>query len=91
MAQNRFEIPVTVKADAAGRLLALRTVEEASDFLLNRWQSKRTEKHRTALQACSDVINGGKPEIVARRAVVAAMREAGLFLDEKSIASVSEK
>jgi len=91
MAQNRFEIPVTVKADGAGGLLALRTVEQASDFLLNRWQSKRTEKHRTALQACLDVVDGGKPEIVARRAVVAAVREAGLFVDEKSIASASAK
>lgn len=86
MAQNRFEIPITVKADVVGGLLALRTVQDASDFLLNKWQAKRTEKHRTALQACSDVMNGNKPEIVARRAVVAAVREAGVFVDEKSIA-----
>lgn len=83
MENNKFETPVTVKVDPAGTLLTLRTARETSDFLLNRWPGKRSEKHRAALQACSDVNLGNKPPIGARRAFVAAVREAGIFVDEK--------
>ncbi|PSJ59377.1 DUF982 domain-containing protein [Pseudaminobacter soli (ex Li et al. 2025)] len=83
MENNRFENPITVRADATGTLLTLRTAREASDFLLNRWPGKRSDKHRAALQACSDVNLGNKPVIGARRAFVAAAREAGIFFDEK--------
>lgn len=84
MENNTFETPVTVKVDSAGTLLTLRTARETSDFLLNRWPGKRSEKHRAALQACSDVNLRSKPAIGARRAFVAAAREAGVFVDEKA-------
>lgn len=84
MEKDQFDTSVTVKADAAGTLLTLRTARDTSDFLLNRWPGKRTEKHRAALQACSDVQSGGKPPIGARRAFVAAAREAGVFTDQKA-------
>lgn len=84
MEKNQFDTPVTVKVDEAGTLLTLRTVRDTSDFLLNRWPGKRTEKHRAALQACSDVQNAGKPPMGARRAFVAAAREAGVFADQKA-------
>lgn len=83
MSNTKFETPITVKVDPAGTLLALRTSRETSDFLLNQWPGKRSDKHRAALQACSDVNLGNKPAIGARRAVVAAVREAGIFVDEK--------
>jgi hypothetical protein len=74
MEKNRFENPVAVKgADGATQLL--RTAQEASDYLLNRWPGKRTLKHRAALQACRDVIAGDKPAMTARRAFIAAARE----------------
>lgn len=84
MENNRFENPITVKVDQVGTLLSLRTAREASDFLLNRWPGKRSEKHRAALQACSDVNEGSKPAIGARRAIVAAAREAGVLFDKKN-------
>ncbi len=84
MEKDQFDTPITVKVDATGALLTLRTARETSDFLLNRWPGKRTEKHRAALQACSDVQRGDKPPIGARRAFVAAAREAGVFADQKS-------
>lgn len=87
MENDKFENPVNVTVDASGILLTLRTAREATDFLLNRWPGKRTEKHRTALQACSDVRNGTKPPIGARRALVAAAREAGVFVDEKALSA----
>jgi hypothetical protein len=86
MDHNKFETPVTVKDDTASAYITLKTTHAASDFLLNRWQAKRTDKHRAALQACSDVIGGNKPVIVARRALVAAVREAGVYVDEKTLA-----
>lgn len=84
MEKNRFDTPVTIKVDATGTLLTLRTVRDASDFLLSRWPGKRSEKHRAALQACSDVENGAKPPIGAQRALIAAAREAGVFADPKA-------
>ena len=86
MDNNKFEIPVTVKIESTGALLALGTVRETSDFLLTKWSGKRSDKHRAALQACSDVTSGNKPAITARRAVVAAVREAGIYVDEKLVA-----
>jgi hypothetical protein len=83
MENNKFENPITVRVAPAGTLLTLRTARETSDFLLNKWPGKRSEKHRAALQACSDVNLGNKPAIGARRAFVAAAREAGIFFDEK--------
>lgn len=86
MDNNKFEIPVTVKVESTGDLVTLRTIRETSDFLLTKWSGKRSDKHRAALQACSDVTSGNKPAITARRAVVAAVREAGIYVDEKLLA-----
>lgn len=79
-----FETPVIVNVDPAGSVLTLRNPREASDFLLNKWPGKRSPKHRAALQACSDVGAGNKPTMAARRAFVAAAREAGVLVTEKS-------
>jgi hypothetical protein len=87
MEKDQFDTPVIVKVEATGALLTLRNARDTSDFLLNKWPGKRTEKHRAALQACSDVQNAGKPPIGARRAFVAAAREAGVFTDAKAAAS----
>jgi hypothetical protein len=87
MEKDQFDTPIIVKVEATGGLLTLRTARDTSDFLLNRWPGKRTEKHRAALQACSDVQNAGKPAMAARRAFVAAAREAGVFTDQKAMAA----
>jgi hypothetical protein len=83
MEKDQFDTPIAVKVDATGVLLTLLTARDTSDFLLNRWPGKRTEKHRAALQASMDVQSGGKPPIGARRAFIAAAREAGVFADPK--------
>lgn len=83
MENNKFETPVTVKTDPAGTPLVLHTARQASEFLLNSWPGKRSEKHRAALQACSDAIAGNKPAMAARRAFVAAAREASIFVNDK--------
>jgi hypothetical protein len=83
MDNNRFENHVAVKVDAAGAVRTLRSPNDAYDFLLNQWSGKRSDKHRAALQACSDANLGNKPPIAARRALIAAVREAGVLVDEK--------
>lgn len=83
MQNNRFETPVTVRSGAADTNLALNSAREASDFLLSNWAGKRTPKHRAALQACHDAIAGEKPVMNARRAFIAAAREADVFVSDK--------
>jgi hypothetical protein len=83
MKNERFEIPITVRSGAAGTNLALNSAREASDFLLNTWPGKRTPKHRAALQACHDAIGGEKAVMHARRAFIAAAREADVFVSDK--------
>ncbi|AZN73002.1 DUF982 domain-containing protein [Georhizobium profundi] len=89
MQKDQFDTPIIVKVDAAGTLLTLKTARDTSEFLLNQWPGKRTEKHRAAIQACSDVVNAGKPPMGARRAFVAAAREAGVFVDPKTMPASS--
>ena len=81
MEKDQFDTP-SVKVDATSALFTLLTARDTSDFLLNRWPGKRTEKHRAALQACLGVQRGNKPPIGARRAFIAAAREAGVFADQ---------
>jgi hypothetical protein len=82
--ENRFDTPVTVKSANSGPDRMLRSASEASDYLLNSWTTKRTPKHREAMQACHDVISGSKPAMTARRTFVAAAREAGLLVTDKA-------
>ena len=84
MDTTRFETPVTVKAATPGPDLVLKSAREANDYLLSSWTGKRGPKHREALQACHDAIAGSKPAMIARRAFVAAAREAGTLVTDKA-------
>jgi hypothetical protein len=84
MKQERFEVPLTVKSGEMGDNLMLRTAGEASDYLLNKWPGKKSPKHRAALQACHDAIAGDKPAMTARRAFLAAAREADVLVSDKA-------
>jgi len=84
MENIRFDTPVTVKAVTSGPDLVLRTAHEATQYLLGSWPVKRGPKHREALQACNDAVTGSKPAMVARRAFIAAAREASVFVSDKA-------
>ena len=86
MQKDRFEVPVAVKFGSPVQNRILHTVQDASDFLLNNWQGKRSPKHRAALQACHDAMAGDKPVMTARRAFVAAAREADALVTDKASA-----
>ncbi|WP_246676684.1 DUF982 domain-containing protein, partial [Mesorhizobium sp. B1-1-5] len=75
---------MTVKSVTAGSTQLLRSAREASDYLMNSWPGKRTPKHRAALQACHDALAGDKPAMNARRAVIAAAREADVVVSDKA-------
>lgn len=83
MQNDRFEIPLTVKDGAEGGSKILRTTRDASDFLLNSWPGKKSPKQRAALQACHDAQAGNKPVMTARRAFIAAAREADILVSDK--------
>lgn len=80
MQNDRFENSVTVRDERAGSVVVLKSPREAYSFLLNSWTGKRSDKHRSAVQACSDAIDGLKPNTSARRALVAAAREANVYV-----------
>jgi hypothetical protein len=83
MENNRFETPVTVKSAVPGSDKTVNSAREATACLLSGWAGKRGPKHREALQACHDAIAGEKPAMTARRAFVAAAREAGVLVTDK--------
>lgn len=80
MTNDRFDTPITVKFGPAETEIMLRTARDASEFLLSSWPGKRSERHRAALQACHDATSGEKPPMAARRAFLAAGREAGVLV-----------
>lgn len=84
MQNDRFEIPVTVRLGPDGEHRILKSAHDASDFLLNNWPGKKTPKQRAALQACHDAQAGNKPAMTARRAFIAAAREADVLVSDKA-------
>lgn len=80
MTNDRFDTPIKVKSGPTETEILLRTARDASDFLLSSWPGKRSERHRAALQACHDATSGEKPTMSARRAFLAAGREAGVLV-----------
>lgn len=84
MQNDRFDEPITVRSPLGGEPHLLRTAREASEFLLGHWPGKKSEKYRTALQACHDATEGGKPAMTARRAFLAAGREADVLVKDIS-------
>lgn len=79
--ENQKFDPVTVFTDPAGGLAVIVDIRSCGEFLLRRWPGKRSDKRRDALQACSDVTSGKRPPEIARRAFVAAAREAGILVN----------
>lgn len=84
MQNDRFESPIAVRSGPAGPGRLLRTAQEASEFLLTQWPGKKSEKYRAALQACYDAVAGGKPAMTARRAFLAAGREADVLVKDNA-------
>jgi hypothetical protein len=81
MENQKFESAVTVRIDPAGGSKSLADVSACTSFLLREWPGKRGDKHRAALQACSDASEGKRSVEGARRAFILAAREAGILVN----------
>lgn len=80
---QKFEPFVTVSLESSG-VTTIKDAQEGVDLLLKRWPGKRGDKHRAALQACVDAgENHNKGLQGARRALVAAAREAGVLVTDR--------
>ncbi|MGI6852502.1 DUF982 domain-containing protein [Mesorhizobium sp. 1B3] len=80
MQNQKFNIPITVLTDSAGGQTNIDDIQSCTEFLLRNWPGKRGDKHRAALQACSDASAGKKPAENARRAFAVAARGAGILV-----------
>lgn len=78
---HKFDPPVTVFTDPAGGQTVISDIRSCGEFLLRRWPSKRSDKRRSALRACSDVSSGKRSPEIARLAFIAAAREAGILVN----------
>jgi hypothetical protein len=82
MEKTRFEAPVILSGGEMESSNPVSTASEAMQCLLKTWPGKRGPKHREAVQACHDALTGSKPTTSARRAFVAAAKEAGVLLSK---------
>lgn len=82
MENLKFENVITVRTDPAGGIRTLADISSCTGFLLREWPGRRGDKHRAALQACSDASSGKKSPDNARRAFVLAAREAGIMINQ---------
>lgn len=62
-----------------GRYRYVRTVAEAGKVLLKEWPDCRGKKHAAAMKAVLESLKGRHPPSTARKALVAAAREARIM------------
>lgn len=81
MRDEQFDVPVTIETDRIGRHLTVTRTVQAASLLLDKWpDEKRGPKYRSALKAMMDVMEQRKSVAVARKAFVAAAKEADVFV-----------
>jgi len=62
-----------------GRYRYVRTVAEAGKVLLKEWPDIRGKKHAAAMKAVLETLKGRRPPSTARKALMAAAREARIM------------
>lgn len=75
-----FHRPVTVQTGRLDRERVVTSTRDAAAILLKDWPLADSAKRARAMEACLSVIRGEKPPSVARRAFVAAAREAKVLV-----------
>ena len=76
-----FSKPVAVATGISGDIRNLTNAREAVDLLNNRWRDGGSDKHRSALRACQQALNGNVPADIARDAFMEAAREAHMLVE----------
>jgi hypothetical protein len=81
MRNRNFDVSVTVESDAIGKARVISDTIQAAEILLRRWPAERyCRKHSDAMVACVQAMEGRKPVEAARRAFVAAAKQARIFV-----------
>jgi len=75
-----FHRPVVVQTGRLDRERVVASTRDAAAVLLKDWPLAESSKRTRAMEACLSVIRGEKPPSVARRAFVAAAREARVLV-----------
>jgi len=82
MQDKSFDEPVRVLLGGPGKVRVVTSTKQAAECLLNyRWPKGTGKKHRSAQQACLDVLSGVKDARTARKAFEAAARESDVLVD----------
>lgn len=82
MPNRTFKRPVRIQIGRVDRDRIVVGTHDAAKVLLRDWPAMESQKRITAMQACLEVINGGKPPSIARAAFVAAAKDAGVYLGD---------
>lgn len=83
MDSKAFERLVKVRMVDGGRVLSVRSAEEASALLASTdWPGERTARHRDAFEAAEKVLEGYRSTEDARNAFVEAAREASVLVED---------
>ncbi|TPK37790.1 DUF982 domain-containing protein [Mesorhizobium sp. B2-5-3] len=76
-----FSKAVPVSTGVTGDVRNLSNAEQALDLLTNHWRDAGSIKHKAALRACRQAMNGGVSADTARDAFVEAAREARILVE----------
>ena len=77
---RRFENPAVIQAGRIDRDRVTWSTKIALKVLEVDWPQKKCPKRRRAMESCLQVLRGETPPSIARRAIVAAAREARVCL-----------
>ena len=81
MSKEKFRRPVRIQLGRVDRDRIVLGTRDAAEILLRDWPLESDRRVR-AMAACLDVIKQKKPPSAARKAFVAAAKEAGIFLGD---------
>lgn len=82
MIRGLFHKPVVVQPGRIDRDRIVTGVTDAAKVLLYEWPAGDSKKRTVAMRACLDAINGEKSPGEARRAFVAAAKEARIYVGD---------
>lgn len=81
-----FRTPVIVEPGVIGRFRIVRGLVDALDVLDGRWpEDRKGQAHEAAVASCRSALDGAIETAVARRAFVAAAKEAGILLERRDL------
>jgi hypothetical protein len=81
MRNEHFDVTVTVGNERQGNARVVADTVQAAGVLIEDWpEDRRGPKYRAALRACMDVMEQRKTVASARKAFIAAAREARFFV-----------